>query len=144
MSEAPQKTQETYTSAVQRALEKHKVRKGCTYEFIAEEADVAPNTVKQWRGGESAPQGANLFALTRLFGTEFLNDVLVPFGYAGVYKISGEASSPEQIHTEIARLNQVITEMREDGRIDHRERAQIKKELTLLVSQAVQFIAEAA
>lgn len=137
-----QKYQQTYLESFCEALRFHKRKHGLTSQIIAEKIKVEKTTVDKWIQGIWAAQGGNLIALIHLFGADFINDILRPFGFAGVYEIDGSETNPFIANAAIANGLSVLSKALRDGKIDHTEKPELKKQLKNLINEATSLLSD--
>ena len=121
----------------QETLRLYKRRAGHTSCDIARLGDLSKRVVEGWLSGKSMPQFSNIMQVVVIYGTDFLNDLLRPFGYDGSREIEcGEGINPFEVATINAGSLQLLIDALRDGQIDHRERKPIIQELDRLINAA--------
>lgn len=129
MLKAAEKYHRTFLEVFQDALRFHKRKSGLTSQQLADRIGVEKTTVDKWMIGESSPQCSNLMALTHVFGAEFLNEILLPFGFVGLTEIDCPETNPFRALSQINNSSAVLSMALSDQRIDHTEIPKVTRAL---------------
>lgn len=109
-------------------------------ELIAQATGQDPRTVKAHCLGETAPSVAALFAYFRVLPVEFTDHVLGLAGLGGVRRVGAELNAGRAL-AEMAEGMSALATALADGRIDHRERRSVIRELREAATAAEQLAA---
>lgn len=112
-----------------------------TQGFIAELTGQEERTVKAHRLGESIPTVGALFGYFRVLPVAFADQVLAQAGLCGVRRLYGDANAARAM-TEMAEGLAILVAAQADGRIDHRERPGVVKELREALVEIQALLAE--
>lgn len=127
---------EQFLSVFYETLRRHKRQANFTSLELAERLGVEKTTVDKWLRAESAAQGGNLIALFKLFGSDFINDLIRPFGFLGTCEFDGGQSNPFLVNATAGDLISELSNALRDGRIDHTEAPEVRKQLRSLINDA--------
>lgn len=133
---------EQFLAVFYETLRRHKRQAGFTSQELAERLGVEKTTVDKWLRAESAAQGGNLIALFKLFGADFINDLLRPFGFMGTSEFDGGQSNPFLVNATAGDLISELSNALRDGRIDHTEAPEVRKQLRSLINDATALLNE--
>lgn len=97
---------------------------------------ILSRTSRAYRSGTSLPEAWRLMLLVSILGAGFLNRLVEGYGIAGAYDVEGEGPGVAQINTYMTGLTHHLAKGMEDGRLDHREEAEFKKQLGQFMSLA--------
>lgn len=110
-------------------------------DLIAEATQLDPRTVKAHCLGQTPPSIAALFAYFRVLPVEFADHVLGLAGLGGVRKVDADSDAfrtMKEMADGVAALATALA----DGRIDHRERSGVARELREAAVAAEQLAAD--
>ncbi len=111
-------------------------------ETLAEATRLPARTLKSYRDGQSLPGLSAFVAMAAALPAAYANEVLAPAGLAGAFRIEADAPSPHAILAEKAEMVRALATALADGRIDHREGAEMLPELRQFLSDLASFIQE--
>lgn len=110
-------------------------------EDVAAAIGKSPDTIRRYLRGESCPEWENAVALLAVLPPEFAAAVLRPAGLTGLRRIDGDSTGPETLR-DVAQAAAVLATALVDGRIDHTELPEVRKELTEAMVAIAHFLAQ--
>lgn len=133
-----------YKHNLAEALRRH-VGRGGTYrvEDFADETGIAPRRIYAMRDEQGVPTLPEIIVMAKALPADFLSEVMRPAGVTSVAKGFEISATTSGAHT-LTRLTQEASNLAkalEDGRIDHRERAELVPALQTLRGDIDAFLA---
>ena len=98
-------------------------------------------TVKSHHQGTNMPPVDTLLRYAAVLPPRFAARVLAPAGIGGIVATDGAACTPHELTARMAEKAAVLIRMLEDGKIDHRERAELAACLPELLDKLTHFTA---
>lgn len=92
---------------------------------VAEATGIPEPTLKQYRAGEIALPAARLVQLAAVLPAGFADQVMAAAGLAVLARDLAHAGDAHGLAADVAVALQALTHALRDGRIDHRERAEL-------------------
>ncbi|PLX36966.1 MAG: hypothetical protein C0605_07815 [Hyphomicrobiales bacterium] len=98
-------------------------------------------TVKGYHAGANGPSLAKFLTIAAVLPDEFINRVLALAGFGGAARLEPDAVSALTVNRQISDLMAQFAAALEDGRIDHRERAELVASARALLPMIQDFVA---
>lgn len=103
---------------------------------VADKTGLVKRSVDAHLTGVTAASFPVIMQYAQLFGADFLNDLLRPFGYDGVREIEGAEGCPFELVGHTADITAMLTKALRDQHLDHQERAALIPALDNLINIA--------
>ena len=114
-------------------------RFGC--DALADATGIHVGAIRTYLRGEATPSVANLLAMMASLPPEFTNAVLAHAGLGGARRIEAGEIAAGRVNTILAEGAAMVSRHLEDGRVDHRERAEEARVLRELGTRIGEYVA---
>lgn len=128
-----------------RALRRH-IGRGCPESVAAfsQRIGLSHKTVEKMVAGEATPGLASLLSMQAALPASFTNDLIEVARLTGARRLDGEAQSAALVLAGLSEQAAEIARDLADGRLDHQERAALRKSLPGLIHALQEFQAALA
>lgn len=111
-----------------------------SYDDVEEVTGIKARTIKSYCEGASLIPLDNFLKIAcAIDSSNILNAPFELVGFGGLHRVTGEGCTGNQILSSISKRLSMIAGHLEDGRIDHTEKAEQKRELAQLASEVLSY-----
>lgn len=136
-------TQGTAAERLSRALHRHVGRgRDWTIERLAREAEVSTSHIEKAMAAEHTFGLASLLRVMAALPPSFTNDVVELARLTGARRLNGQAQSAAFVLADLCRQSSELADDLSDGRLDHVEKAQLRRSLPGLIHRLQEFQAQ--
>ncbi len=100
---------------------------------VAAATEIPERTLRSYQAGEATPGLANLYRIKAVLPPAFANELLALSGLGGARRLDSSAKAAAIVMTELATETALFAKALQDGRLDHIERAELRRTLPALI-----------
>lgn len=110
--------------------------------MIADATGISASAIEKYMAGDATPGLANALTLFAVLGPAFVNHLIEPAGLTGVRRLDPVAKAAADVMSDLAGETARFAKALADGRIDHVERAELRRTLPALIETLTDLQAE--